>query len=64
MILGNLEGEKMETPFNFEDGEQPAASNGGGKLPEGRYNFEFVRVAGADDNAENGIVTGKMIGRP
>ena len=49
----------METPFNFDDGEQPAASNGGGKLPEGRYNFEFVRVAGADDNAENGIVTGK-----
>ena len=50
----------METPFNFNDNDQPEeAKSSGGKLPEGRYNFEFVRVAGADDNAEDGIVSGK-----
>jgi hypothetical protein len=51
----------METPFNFSDDDKPEVdSGGGGKLPEGKYNFEFVRVANADDGAnDNGIVEGK-----
>ena len=51
--LGNLEGEKRKHHLTLKMANNRPLVMAAVNCRRGRYNFEFVRVAGADDNAES-----------